>query len=88
MPATGVLILVLLLVQGGGCGLGAELPKLLRAVVLRPDEGTHRDAPVKQQPGHPTAPRTRPAARGVGHQHKPAHKSTPSASPASSPTAL
>jgi len=60
-----------------GGHLGAGLPKLLRAVVLRPCEGAHRDAPVKQQPGHPAAPRTRPAARGAGHQHKPAHESTP-----------
>ena len=35
------------------------------------------DASIKQQPGYPAARRTRPAPRGAGHQHKPAHKSTP-----------
>ena len=35
------------------------------------------DAWIKQQPGHPAARRTRPAPRGAGHQHKPAHTSTP-----------
>jgi len=45
------------------------------AVVLRPCEGTRRDASIKQQPGH-----QRPVARGAGHRHKPAHQSTPSAS--------
>jgi hypothetical protein len=35
------------------------------------------DASIKQQPGHPAARRSRPAPRGAGHQHKPAHQSTP-----------
>jgi hypothetical protein len=55
--------------------------ELLRAVVLRPCGGTHWDAPVKQQPGHPAARRTRPAPRGAGHQYKPAHESTPQRPP-------
>lgn len=59
-----------------GDGFGAGLPKLLRAVVLRPCEGTRRDAPVKQQPGRPATRRTRPAARGAGHRRKPAHMSS------------
>jgi hypothetical protein len=71
-----------------GGHLGAGLPKVLSTVVSRRYEGTHRDAPVKQQPGDPAARRTRPAPRGAGHQHKPAHKSTPQRPPASSPAAL
>jgi len=46
-----------------GHHLGAQLPKLLRAVVLRPYEGTHRDASIKQQLGRTAARRTRPTAR-------------------------
>ena len=49
-----------------GDHLGAGLPKLRRAVVLRRCDGTHRDAWIKQQPGHRTAPRTRPAAPVTG----------------------
>src|SRR5260370_23914396 len=48
-----------------GDHLGVELPKLLRAVVLRPYEGTHRDASIEQQHDHPAArsPRRRPPAQ-------------------------
>ena len=46
------------------------------------------DASIKQQPGNPAAPRTRPAPRGAGHQHKPGHKSTPQRPPASNPATL
>ena len=53
-----------------------------------PCEGTHRDASIKQQPGHPAARRTRPTARGAGHQHKARAREHSSASPASSPTEL
>src|SRR5260370_31784882 len=44
-----------------GGDLGAGLPEVLRAVVLRRCGGTHRVAPVKQQPGDPAARRTRSA---------------------------
>jgi len=45
-------------------------PKLLRAMILRPCEGTHRDASIKQQSSHPAARRTRPAARGARDQQE------------------
>src|SRR5712672_3342046 len=51
------------LAQIPGGHLGAGLPKVLSAVVSRRYEGTHRDAPVKQQPGDPAARRTRPTTR-------------------------
>ena len=58
------------------------------AVFLRPCEGTHRDASIKQQPGHPAARRARPTARGAGHQHKARASEHSSASPASSTMGL
>jgi hypothetical protein len=39
---------------------GAGLPEVLRAMVVRRYEGTHRDALVRQQPGHPPDRRTGP----------------------------
>jgi hypothetical protein len=46
-------------------------------VVLRRCEGTHRDAPVKQQPGDPAA--RRPRGRSLGQARSQEHSS---ASPA------
>jgi hypothetical protein len=85
---TGARLDVRDLAQIPGGHLGAGLPKVLSTVVSRRYEGTHRDASVKQQPGHPAARRIRPARRGAGHQHKPARKGTPQRPPASSPAAL
>jgi hypothetical protein len=54
------------LAQMLGGRLGAGLPKLLRAVVVRPCEGTRRDAPIRQQPGHPATRRTGPPPAAPG----------------------
>jgi hypothetical protein len=49
------------LAQIPGGHVGAGLPEVRRAVVLRRCEDTHRDAPVKLQPGDPAARWTWPA---------------------------
>jgi hypothetical protein len=85
---TGARLDVRDLAQIPGGHLGAGLPKVLSTVVSRRYDGTHRDASIKQRPGHPAARRTRPAPRGTGQRHKPAHKSTPQRSPASRPMTL
>jgi len=76
------------LAQIPGGHLGAGLPEMLRAVVLRRYEGTHRTPRSSSSPAirRPAGPG--PAPRGAGHQHKPAHKGTPQRPPASSPAAL
>src|SRR5216683_7339788 len=80
---TGARLDVRDLAQIPGGHLGAGLPKVLSTVVLRRCEGTHRDAPVKQQPGDPAArpPRRRSPAQARSQEHS-------SASPAFSPAAL
>jgi len=70
-----------------GGHLGAGLPKVLSTVVSRRYEGTHRDAPgqaAARPSGGPLDPAYPP---GAGHQHKPAHKSTPQRPRAASPAA-
>src|SRR5262245_14462190 len=64
------------LAQVPGDHLGAELPKLLSAVVLRPYEGTHRDASISS-----STVTLRSVARGA---RSPAQARSPERYPASS----
>jgi hypothetical protein len=80
---TGARLDVRDLAQIPGGHLGAGLPEVFRAVVLRRYEGTHRtprssSSPAIRRAAGPTRP------RGAGHQHKPLTRALLSVPPASS----